>query len=387
MPARVIQLIRHAPMELLKEYFSFIPATSEIDWQSNNKQIIEPLLNIIDDLKALDKKRISNDVERILTMIDELGQSALSSVVQNRKIFHAIENNYQKSLWTFLYDYEAFEKAEDIRHADIYLKDSTWDGFIGPQNINIIDNLEQIPAFEMRIKDFFNIDDQVKIEIFNRYLSSDYRNDSRSFQVIIHYEGSSVTYKKFKRGEITYTTIHPIEELVIIYDPNSGQINIISKDKKCKKTIAKAFVETLLRSSKNQEQVSLLRYNLDKFRKPYDFITLPEDGIELVKVMYLLLQEPHNLATFAIDVPIKQKKSIYEIAEEMFKTQNPLRTDCRLIRATILIRFKPNKTIRSNKLLSTTIARPNTCKLESNSLEDRQLINKYLKIWELTEEL
>ena len=387
MSARVIQLIRHAPLDLLQEYFSFLPSAAKLDWNSSNKQILLPLLQIIDELGALDKKRVANDVAKILTMTDELGQAALESIVNNRKTFYVMKNIYQRSLWVFLYDYENFEKAKDIRNADFYLKDSTWDGFIGLKHINILENSDQLPAFEEKIKKLFDVNESVKIEIFNRYLTSDYWDDSRSFQIIIHYEGSSVIYKKFMENDIIHETINPLEELVITYEPNDGQINIISKGKQCKEAIAKIFVETLLNSSGSQEQISLMRYNISKLLKPCDFITLPEDGIESVKILYLLLQKPDSIATFAIEVPINQQESIYTTAEKMFKTYNPLQTDCKLIRVTLSFRFQPNKITRTTKFLSATIVLPNTCNLESNSLEDRPLINKYLKMWDLIEEL
>ena len=364
-----------------------VQSTTKLDWNSSNKQILLPLLQIIDELDMRNKKRVDSDVERILTMTDEPGQTALESIVSKRKIFYAMENIYQRSLWAFLYDYENFEKAEDIRHTDLYLKESTWDGFIGAQDVNILKNSEQISAFEERIKNLFNIDEPVKIDIFNRYITSDYMDDSRSFQVIIHYKGSSVTYKKLINGEITYDKIHPIEELVITYDPNDGQINVISKGKECKIAIAKAFAQTLLSSFEGHEQIALMRYKLDILLKPYDFIILPEDDIESVKVLYLLFQESRNIATFSIEVPIRKRESIYDIADRMFKIYNPLQTECKLIRATLSIRFQSDKLTRSSKFLSATIIYPSTCNLTSNSLEDRQIVNKYLKIWNLIEEL
>jgi hypothetical protein len=387
MPTKVIQLIRHAPIDLLKEYFSFLPATAKIDWNSSNKQILQPLLQIIDELKANDKHIIVNEIERILTMTDKSGQDILDSVISNRKVFYAMQNIYQKSLWAFLYDYESFENAEEIRHADIYLKDSSWDGFIGPLNINILQNLEQLATFEEKLKKLFNIDDPIKIDIINRYLSDNYLDDSRSFQIIVHYEGSSVTYKKFIEDDIIHATINPIEELVITYEPNNGKINIISKGKKCKTAIAKAFAKTLLSSSQSQEQVSLMSYNLNNLLKPYDFITLPEDGIQSVKVLQLVLQTPHNSAKFAIEVSKTQKSSIYMEGEKIFKDNNLLKGDCGLISATLYIRFKPDKANRSGKKLLITVSLPNTCVLESNSLEEHMIVNKYFKIWKITKEI
>lgn len=77
MSASVVQLIRHAPLFLLKEYFSLFPASIKIDCQSNYKQVLEPLLQIIDDLWTHDKKRIVYDAERILNITDETGKDHL----------------------------------------------------------------------------------------------------------------------------------------------------------------------------------------------------------------------------------------------------------------------------------------------------------------------
>jgi hypothetical protein len=387
MPSKIIQLVRRASVELLKEYFSFLPPTIKINWNSNNKEILQPLLQAIDSLKRKDKQKVIADAERILIMTDDSGQAALDSVIMNHQIFYSMGNNYQRSLWAFLYDYESFEKAEDIRHADICIKDSSSEGFIGTKGVNILLNYEQITSFEEKIKYIFDIEENIKVQILDCYFMSEFRRCTKSFQVIIHYSNSPANYRAFEEGKIINNFIHPVEDLVITYDPNSGQINIISKSPQCKITIAKAFANTLLSYNQNKGYISLMRYNLDKLRQAYNFITLPEDGIASIKVSHLLFQGPYNIATFAVEVPRNQQVSIYSIAEKIFKNYKTMKMYYKLIRVTLLIRFQQKEANKSGKILSVTINRPNTCELENKSHKDQQLIHKYLKMWGLVEEL
>lgn len=387
MPAKIVQLIRHASGELLKEYFSFLPSTAEIKWNSNNKEILQPLLQAIDKLKKKDKQKVIADAERILIMTDDSGQAALDSVIMDHQIRHSMRNNYQRSLWVFLHDYENFEKAEDIRHADICLKDSISEGFIGTKGINISLNYEQIPLFEEKIKYIFDIEENIKVEILDCYFLGKLRSCTKSFQIIIHYSNSPAHYRAFEEGKIINNFIHPVEDLVITYDPGNGQINIISKSTQCKTTIAKAFANTLLSSNESKGSISLMRYKLDRLLQPHNFVTLPEDGIASVKVSHLLFQGPYNMATFAVEVSRIQQVSIYGIAEKIFKNYNKLKTHYKLVRASLLIRFQQREENKSDKMLSVTIIYPNTCELENKSHKDQQIIHKYLKIWELVEEL
>jgi hypothetical protein len=178
-------------------------------------------------------------------------------------------------------------------------------------------------------------------------------------------------------------SINPVEELIITYDPSNGQIDIIAKGEECKKTIAKAFAQTLLNTPENQGYASIMHYDLDRLLQPHILITLPEDGIESVKILSLQFQEQHSIATFTIEVSMKHAMSIYTLAEKMLEAYDSMGSTYKLIGATIFIRFQPDKANKSGKRISVNISCPNTCDLESKSCEDRLIVNKYIKIWDL----
>jgi hypothetical protein len=387
MPARVIQLIRHAPVDLLKEYFSFLPSMKKIEWSKGNNQILKPLLCSIDELDIKEKKSVIIDFERILTMTDKAGQVAFNNVIKDNKTFYTLQNIYQRSLWAFLHNYDNFVKAEEIRHADGYIQDTTWDGFIGTRNIELTADCEQVTLFEDKIKDIFEIKENIRVEILNRYFYNELSKVSKSFQIIIHYNIVILSCLSYEEGMIITKSIHPVEELIITYDPNNGQVDIIAKGEQCKKTIAKAFANTLLSSPDNPGYLAIMYYNLDRLLQPDSLIILPEDGIEAVKILSLQFQEQRNMATFNIGLSMKHAMSIYTLAEKMIEAFNFLELSCKLISATILITFKPDKVHKSGRSLTISISCPNTCDIESKSCEDRVIVNKYINMWNLIEKL
>ena len=185
-------------------------------------------------------------------MTDELGQVALASVATDLQALNKMGTSYHRALWTFLYDIINFRRAEEIRYAAGHFKCEMYDGFIGPKNIDIMLNLEQILLFEQKIKQFFNLSGSSKVEIFNRNYINNFDKKIKSFQVIIFLEESSEGYLGFEKKDVIVKVIHPVEELTITYEPETGQIDITFKNDEDNKDIVRIFVQTLLLSKNKQ---------------------------------------------------------------------------------------------------------------------------------------
>lgn len=384
----IIQLIRHVPVSLLKDYFSHQSFSPKIDWTSSTKEILKPLLHAIDQMDSHERELLVFDAEHIQVMTDEFGQAALESLSNDRKAFHKMKNAYHRAFWTFLYDLKSFKRAQEIRYADNYLQSSMWDGFIGPKDINITLYAEQILLFEQQIKTFFNIEEeQGKVEIFSRNRINDTGKEVRVFQVMIHLNILSDTYLKLgSNNTLIAELIHPLEELAIIYEPETGQIEISFKGDEHKKAIVKIFAQTLLQSP-DGDQVALKRYTISKLLRPYDFATDLEDGIESVKVMFLKIKPLESSHAVAFERTIHDTLSIYEMSRVLFEQHDPLQANIILMQVRLFIRFYPDKVNKRGKLLSVSITHPNGCDIKSKTAKERLIVNKYFKRWGLIEEV
>ncbi len=387
MPASMIQFVRHTPVAILQDYFKDYSFANEIDWTNSNKDLIQSILGLVDTMNRYEREHLNFEVERIHMMTDEVGQSALDCTVADRNMFHKVKNVYHRSLWVFMYDNDNFKHAEEVRYSDNYFRDSIWDAFIGPKNINIDNKSEQILLFERKIKDFFKIEVNIKVEIFSRLRINDSGKETKIFQVMIHKDSLPNSYLTFEGEQVIARVIHIVEELIITYEPDTGQIYIVSKGNKRKKNIVKIFAQTFLQSSLGEIHVSIKRYTIEKLLKPYNFITSPKDGIKSVEVMLLNLKSLRSKNQVIIKRAEQEKKSIYEISQEFFKENDPLLGKFTLIGVRLLIRFYPSKANTRSKELLIEINYPNGCDLKNKTTKERLIIEHCFKTWKLVEEL
>src|SRR5581483_11403545 len=131
--ASVATFIRNTPTATLRAYFQHagitLPAT--VNWSAPTTDFVRPLVRAVDEMDEASRARVLNDAERVGSMADEAGQTALYGVTQNRDALDALENGHARALWMFLNDSDAFRHAEEVRFTDERRRGRMWDGFIG----------------------------------------------------------------------------------------------------------------------------------------------------------------------------------------------------------------------------------------------------------------
>jgi hypothetical protein len=391
MKIAIVELIEHAPVTLLKEYFANQSFAKEIDWNGNNKKILTAIVKVIGKMNDHDQEPLLIEAERLHLLTDELGQNTLDSLFYENKEFLKIKNAYHKSLWAFMYDNINFKRAEMIHYTEKYLKNSISDGYLAPQGIDITCDPEQIMLFEEEVGKFFMEAEDHKVDIFNRYIVDNMKQLVKVFQVIIYLRRASEPHLEFSGDDdqriLISKFIYPIENISITYEPNGGQLNIRFKgDDESKKEIVKIFAKTLLQLPSDAATVTLKRYIIDKFLKPYELITDPEDGIESVKVVSIMLQPFGYDAIINVQCSPDRNELINEVAQEFFK-RFPLCDHFIATGVIILINLFSDRTNERNEILSVEITYPNGCKINSQTPQERLLVENYLQRWGLIEEV
>jgi hypothetical protein len=95
--------------------------------------------------------QVVSDAERITAMVDEAGQTALYSVAQDRDWLDGLHNAYDRALWMLLKDPIRFWHAEEVRFTDEHRRGRMWDGFIGPLNLAVHRDTENVDAFKLAV--------------------------------------------------------------------------------------------------------------------------------------------------------------------------------------------------------------------------------------------
>jgi len=165
----VANFIRNTPAASLRTYFerAGIDIPIKIDWDGPERDIVRPLLQLVDEMDETALARVVNDAERVTKMADEAGQNALFGVVADRTTLDNLGNAHDRALWVFLNDPTGFLRAEDVRFTDERRRGRMWDGFIGEPNGVLCRDAFAVDAFETAIRKRF-ASNNVHVDIFDR---------------------------------------------------------------------------------------------------------------------------------------------------------------------------------------------------------------------------
>lgn len=392
MSANIAKFFRNTPCESLQAYFGSYPSniSEAVNWNEPPKNIAAPLLNAVDDLSEEDLALLNINAERINEMTDEVGQTALLSVIEDKDFdeYQNLQNAHDRALYVFLRDQDAFRRAEEIRYTDHYRKGRMWGGFVGPKGISVSRDPLDIEGFKQRIVEYFRINGKVKIEIFDRKKPYGENQELDIVQIMVYREGFPESYTAFDgENEVVSKTYRPAYEMALTYEPVSGQIEVIAETREIREEAAKAFSGTLLQTEIEGETVPLKQYDISKLLRPFDFPTDPDDGIESVKVTMLKLKPYESSNKVTLEVAAAETRTIYGVSQDWFNTHDPLRNGFLLAQVKIVIKFMPDAESRRGKVVPVKISWPNGCDLKDKTEKERLIGDKYLKRWGLLKEV
>ena len=347
------------------------------------------MLKAADNLSDEDLVLLNSNAERINEMTDEVGQTALLSVISDEGFveYENLKNEYDRALYVFLRDQDVFRRAEEIRYTDHYRKGRMWGGFIGPKNIPVSRDLLDVESFKQKVIEYFRINGKIKIEIFDRKKPYGENQELNIVQIMVYREGLPESYIALEDDDLVSKSFKRVFEMGLTYEPTSGNIEVIANSKEIREEMARAFSRTLLQTEIEGETVPLKQYDISKLLHPFDFPTDPDDGIESVKVMMLKLKPYDNNNKITLEVTTKESRTIHDVSQDWFNSHDPLRSSFLLAQVKIVIKFIPDVENRRGKVVPVKISWPNGCDLKDKTAKERLIGDKYLRRWGLLEEV
>lgn len=101
--AAIAKLIRNAPRETLEAFLDTQQCSLGEQLRSFGAydDYAGSLLKTVDELSDEEHARLTANADRVVGMTDELGQTALLSVAEDRLLVEELENEHDRSLWCF----------------------------------------------------------------------------------------------------------------------------------------------------------------------------------------------------------------------------------------------------------------------------------------------
>lgn len=376
--------IRRSPATLLRRYYDAagIQIPSDLnDGPDFRKAAIE----IFSELPISRRHRFVDAAERVSAMTDELGYAALLSVSPAGAPIDLKETALARALRVFLDDHANFVRAESVRFSDERRFGRQWASYSVGATTEL--NLPNDLATRLQIA-FANMFEgsRVHVEIFRRVRQSDpdRAGSTDLVQITIFREDRPREELAFSGDGLTTVERRPVLEGSVTYEPASGVIEVVQKDKGSRAELAKRVALELLGAAFDGERIPLRRYDLASLMVEREFPVDVEDRIEKVSVTSLRLAPIGSSARVTIEVA-REGPPIWAWLREQFGARTPLRHGWAITQARLVVTFLPAPGSARSKLLSMTITMPQGCDLKERNSRERLVGDKYLTRWGLLE--
>jgi hypothetical protein len=323
------------------------------------------------------------DANRVMAMSDEVGQAAMLAMPAFRQDFDAIEGAHHRAHWLFLRSSSDFRRAEEIRYADEHQNaQRQWDGFEGPIGCAVRNGEDDLAAFAGKLKLILS-KDRLHIENFERSRQRADEEESEIVQVTIYSEGLPEDEIVFANEELVNQTRKPVRETAIVYEADTGTIEVVGRERKTRAEIARAFAEILLGHKIKAARMPARNVDLFPLLDSHSFPTAPNDGIARVKLTRLVCSTNDDTLVQSFQVPFKHEASLYDVVRDQYGEDNPLDGDLNPWSAEIQVEFEPDAAAGRGKKIKFTLTVPNKCSLRGKTARERQILSRHLRAWGL----
>ncbi len=381
--ATVTSFIRNTPTSELRDYFenANIKLPENVDWAKSEPEIVRPLLKAVDEMDAMDRGRVMNDADRVTSMADEAGQTALYSVVKDRSTLDDLANGHARALWMFLHERIGFRHAEEVRFTDERRRGRSWDGFISTPGMDLRRDEISLAAFKDALRERF-ASENIHVDIFDRHRPTFDGEDCELVQIAVYREGLPDDFLEFENGDLVRRARRPVFEAALTYEPSTGVIEVVANNRESREDMVRFLVRDLLGIEFENEKLPRRTYDLSSLLRPYGFPTDPADGIGSVEVKQLRLMPIDRVGErVTLECMSRANRNIWNMAEGHFNSSDPLRGGWVATQTKLLIRFHPKDGARRGRTLPFTITMPHGCNLKDRTEKEQMIGEKYLRHW------
>jgi len=380
----VAKFIRNTSAASLRVYFERVGIDVPInfDWDGPEPEVVRPLLRVVTEMEETALARMVNDAERVTNMVDEAGQTALYSVIEDRTQLDDLGNTHDRALWMFLNDPTGFLRAEEVRFTDERRRGRMWDGFIGTPNVALQRDTVAVAAFEKAVRERFT-SNNVHIDIFDRHRPIFEGEDCALIQIVVYREGLPDDDLAFdEHGKLTRRARRPVFEAAMTYEPETGVIEVVANDRESREDMVRFLARDLLGIEFQKERLPFRQYDLSVLLQPHDFPTDTADGIATVEVKSLRLMPIDSVGErVTLECLRKADRSIWVMARERFGGSDPLQGGWVATQAKLSIRFHPTAGSKRGRTLPLTITMPHGCNLKDQTEREQLIGERYLRRW------
>jgi hypothetical protein len=363
------------------------------------------------------RQRLEQAAQRILLLSDDYGCEAVKSLLNGddpaeQQAVAAAGDKYGRALYLYLCRLaqeqdRRFERAEITRQQNSQWRFEAYAShFRGPKAVEI--------ALDDALKDKLKtaiaalypqaaLQDMV-IEHFQRrdLTRSDDRGEHDEatpvwlHTIVVGFNGKETHWDKIVDGEVTTQHDQALQRITFSYEPCTGALSVFCDDRNARQALAKALRDVVLASDAEIAEMPLREFHLAAFGSAEVFNLLkpePGDGIERISINLIKVTKPfdqeddngtHHLASeLTVRRDRRDRRHVYTVAYEDYGLDGL--SQWTLTQVKLVLRMAKHKDRRAHNI-TVQITAPNGLNDNAKTEDERQLVMRLLKRWQIVSE-
>ena len=383
-------IAQRAPLAMLWAFLEVacIDLAQSLDRNGKEKALRSGLKKAAHALPDDVRRRLDQTCERIDRMTDEAGAEAIRYIrdeIINLEAFEQQADQYARSLWLYLNERENFQRAEDARYADEYRGSiRLYGAYRGPAEVDIAMTEERRDALLTSLAELFHTPFPVLFDHFVRPRHDiEKGEDIELHQFSIHHNDEQQSVPTIAEdGDLALIYFCPLNSIKITYEPLNGVVEVYCRNRSLHDEIFQRFARHILNREMSPERLPKRCYDISTLARERHF-PIVDAEIASVRVLQLRIKVGSRRSSLILKLGAAEARTIWQLAEDLWGSGNPLNQAHQIDQANLVIQFHKRRHQRRPKSLTIVISLPNGCNIKSHCDKDRQLADKYLRLWNL----
>lgn len=350
------------------------------------------------------QKTLAFEVERVTLLASAAGQLAVESL-PDELLTAALGAHWADepdplvlALMLRLQAPRLFEQAEDAYYVDLNRSRSGYDAFESPaaspaMNAPDIDELESArQRLASACREALGREGQLQVECFERHRAVDGDDHTQAHSnaaTILHWrifsEGSWCAVWRLLENEVQRDRQRPVDEFQLLYDVQTGLIEVYADRNEDRLALARVFMQTVLgMPTEDMNTVPKRRFRVESLLKaPGEFKVDAQDDIVDVAVTMLKFRDDGHARNY--ETYYSHPDSSMRLLERIKNKgkHNAIDRGAPVVSGSLCVRYREHT--GKQRRLQITFGYPNRCTLKTSSSIERTLMEKYLPRWNLIE--
>jgi len=392
----------------------------EIEWEHKVCATYKhTLFATVASLPGATRQRLELAAERILLLSDDYGCAAVKSLLRDDDVtevaaIQAVNDKFGRALYLYLQRLSSsgelrFEQAEAVRQQNRQWKSEAHAShFRGPKDVALVMG----GALEIKLKQAISkIYPQAPLEemVIEHFVRRDLAHADRAngkdadesapvwlHTIVVGFNGKEACWDKIIEGVVTAQHDQAVLKITFSYEPSTGALSVFTEDKASRRDLARALRDVVLAGDGEIADMPIREFDVSKFGTAdvFDTLTLePGDGVANVTINQLKVArefEQHDKdgsVQLSSDLIVRRdrrdQRNVYTVAYEDYGLDDL--TQWTLCQVKLVLRIARQKDRRAHNI-TVQITAPNGLNDNSKTEEERQLVMRLLKRWQVVTE-